>query len=163
LSSESKTHQDLEAYSLKDFFKEIKINYFRSHAQMNFWSEIEKKNLTVKEQQVLNCIWIYIYKFIKKEMLTKCKMWLVVWENQQIKSIFISIYAVTLAVCFFCVFIIMTAYFDLELIQYDTVNVFVHANLNEIIFMKMSDEYWRTDHILRFNKTLYELWRFSIL
>ena len=42
---------------------------------------------------------------------------------------------------FFCIFIMLAAQFDLKLTQYDTVNVFMHANLNEIIFMKMSDKY----------------------
>ena len=82
---------------------------------MNSWSEIEKKNSAIKEQQILDCMWIYVYKFTKKEMLAKCKTQLVVQEDQQIKSVFTDIYAVTLAVCSFHVFIIMTAHFDLEL------------------------------------------------
>ena len=96
-------------------------------------------------------------------MLTKCKTCLVVQSNQQVKSVSANIYAVTLAACSFHVFITLTAYFDLELIQYDIINIFVHANLNEIIFMKMSDKYQKADHILKLNKTLYELQQFSIL
>ena len=166
LLPESKTYWDLEAHSLEDLFKQTEIDHFRSHAQMNFWSEIEKKNSTVKEQQVLDCMWVYVYKFMKKRMLTKCKTWLVVWEDQQ-KSVsadtYAGIYTVILAVCFFHVFMIMTVQFDLKLTQYDAVNIFMHVNLNEMIFMKMSDEYWKTDHILKLNKTLYKLWRFSLL
>ena len=161
--SESKTHQNLEAHLFRNLFKQIEINYFRSHAQMNFWFEIEKKNSTVKKQQVLDCIWVYVYKFTKKKMLIKCKTCLVVWDDQQVKSNFISIYAVILAVCFFHVFMILAAQFDLKLTQYDIINIFMHANLNEIIFMKISDEYQKTDHILKLNKTLYELQRFSFL
>ena len=111
-------------------------------------------------------MWVYVYKFTKKRMLAKCKTRLVVWEDQQkliSADTYADIYAVTLVICFFCIFMIMTVRFDLKLIQYDAVNVFVHANLNEIVFMKMSDEYWKTDHILKLNKTLYELWRSSFL
>ena len=160
--SESKTHWDLKVHSLENLFKQIKINHFRSHTQMNFWFKIKKKNSTVKKQQVLNCMWVYIYKFTKKRMLTKCKTCLIMWDDQQVKSDSVSIYTVTLAAHFFHVFMTLAAQFDLKLIQYNTVNIFMHANLNEIIFMKMSDEYQKTDHILRLNKTLYELQRFSL-
>ena len=141
LLSESKTHQDLDTHSLEDLFKQIKIDHLRSHAQMNSWFKIEKKNSAVKEQQVLDCMWVYIYKFIKKRMLAKCKTWLVVWEDQQIKLIFTDIYIIILVACFFHVFMIMIVWFDLKLTQYDTVNIFMHANLNETVFMKMLDEY----------------------
>ena len=108
-------------------------------------------------------MWVYVYKFTKKRMLVKCKMWLVVREDQQIKSISAGIYAATLVVHFFHVFMIMAAWFDLELTQYNTVNIFMHVNLNETVFMKMPDKYQKTDYILKLNKTLYELWRFSLL
>ena len=36
LLSELKIHQDFEAYSFENLFKQIKIDYFRSHVQMNF-------------------------------------------------------------------------------------------------------------------------------
>jgi hypothetical protein len=50
LPPEPKTYQDLEAHSLRDLFKQAEINYLQSHAKIDFWSKIEKKNLTVKEQ-----------------------------------------------------------------------------------------------------------------
>ena len=166
MSSESKIHWNLEAYLLENLFKQIEIDYFRNHVNMKFWIKIKKKNSTIKKQQVLDCMWIYIYKFIKRKILVKCKTQLIVQENQQ-KSAFIDtytdIYTITLTVCFFHVFIIMTAQFDLKFIQYDVINIFIYVNLNETVFMKMSDEYWKTDHILRLNKTLYKLWRFSLL
>ena len=160
---ESKTYWDLEAHSLKNLFKQIKINHLRSHAQMNFWFKIEKKNSTIKKQQVLDCMWVYVYKFMKKKMLMKCKMCLIMWDDQQVKSNSVDIYAIILAICFFHVFITLTVWFDLKLIQYDTVNIFMHANLNETVFMKMSNRYWKTDYILKFNKILYKLQKFSLL
>jgi len=109
LSSESKTHQNLKAHLFRDLFKQIKIDHLRSHAHMNFWSELEKNDSTTKDHQVLDYMWVYIYKFMKKRMLAKCKVWLVVQEDQQ-KSVFASIYAATLAACFFHVFMIMAAW-----------------------------------------------------
>ena len=73
-------------------------------------------------------------------MLAKCKTCLVVHEDQQIKSDS-DTYTVTLAAYFFHVFMMLAVQFDLKLTQYDTVNIFMHANLNEIIFIKMSDRY----------------------
>ncbi len=162
MSSELKIHWNFETHLLKNLFKQTEINHFRSHAHMNFWSKLEKKNSMTKNHQVLKCIWVYVYKFMKKKMLTKCKMWLVVQENQQ-KLISADIYAIILVICFFCVFIIMIIWFNLKLTQYNIINVFMHVNLNEIVFMKMSDRYWKNNHILKLNKTLYELWKFSIL
>ena len=163
LLSESKIHQDFEAHLLRDLFKQAEIDHLRSHANMKSWIEIEKKNSTAKKQQVLDYMWVYIYKFTKKGMLMKCKARLVVWGDQQVKSNSVSIYVVTLAAHFFCVFMTLAVWFDLKLTQYNTVNIFMHANLNETVFMKMSDEYQKTDHILKLNKTLYKLQRFSLL
>ena len=56
LSSESKTHKDLETHSFRDLFKQAEIDHLRSHVHMNSWSELEKKNSTVKEQQILDCM-----------------------------------------------------------------------------------------------------------
>ena len=96
-------------------------------------------------------------------MLTKCKTYLIVQDNQQVKSDFTDIYVVTFVTHFFHVFMTLAAQFDLKLTQYDAVNIFVHAKLNETVFMKMSDKYQKTDHILKLNKTLYRLQRFSLL
>jgi hypothetical protein len=56
--------------------------------------------------------------------------------DQQAKS-----NAATLAARSFRVFMAIAARFDLELIQYDAVNEFVHAKLDEDICMKMPQGY----------------------
>ena len=53
LPSESKIHQNLEAHLLEDLFKQAEIDHLRSHAHMNFWSELEKRDSTAKEHQIL--------------------------------------------------------------------------------------------------------------
>jgi hypothetical protein len=80
-----------------------------------------------------------------------------VQEDQQIKLVFTGIYTATLAACFFCVFMVLAAHFDLELTQYDAVNIFVHVKLDETVFMKMPDGYWKNNYILKLNKALYGL------
>lgn len=58
---------------------------------------------------------------------------------------------------------VLAAWFDLELTQYDAVNAFVHAKLDETVFMKMPDGYRKNGHILKLHKALYELRRSPIL
>ena len=48
-------------------------------------------------------------------------------------------YAATLAARSFRFFMAIAARFELELIQYDTVNAFVHAQLDERVFMKLPE------------------------
>src|SRR5437016_8821488 len=107
-------------------------------------------------------MWVYVYKFTKKGMLAKCKARLIVREDQQ-KLVSVGTYAATLMAHSFRVFMAMAARFDLELTQYDAINAFVHANLDETIFMKIPDGYQKNDRILKLNKALYELRRSSIL
>lgn len=51
----------------------------------------------------------------------------------------------------------MAARFDLEMIQYDIVNAFVHAPIDEKIFMRMPHGYRKKGMILQLNKALYGL------
>ena len=53
--------------------------------------------------------------------------------------------------------------FDLELIQYDAVNAFVHARLDEDIYMKMPPGQRRTRTILKLERALYSLRKSLIL
>jgi Reverse transcriptase (RNA-dependent DNA polymerase) len=53
--------------------------------------------------------------------------------------------------------------FDLELLQYDAVNAFVDARLEEDVYMKMPPGHRRNGTILKLNKALYRLWRSPLL
>jgi hypothetical protein len=59
--------------------------------------------------------------------------------------------------------IAVAARFDLELIQYDAVNAFVNAKLEEDVFMKMPPGHRRTGTILKLNKALYGLRKSPLL
>jgi hypothetical protein len=71
--------------------------------------------------------------------------------------------AITLAIISLRVLLFLIAKFDLKIIQLDAVNVFVHVELDETIYMKMSSEYEKQEKMLLLKKTLYELKRSSIL
>lgn len=51
----------------------------------------------------------------------------------------------------------IAARFDLELMQYDAVNIFVNVRLDKEVFMKMPPGYRRQGTILRLKKALYRL------
>ena len=87
----------------------------------------------------------------------KCKARLVVRGDQQRRIEDEDIYAATLAGRSFRTIIALAARFDLEMKQYDAANAFVHADLDEEIFMKMPDGHRRPGRILRLQKALYGL------
>jgi hypothetical protein len=57
----------------------------------------------------------------------------------------------------------IAARFDLEMIQYDAVNTFVHAKLDDKVFMRMPDGYKKPGVILKLNKALYSLRKSPLL
>jgi hypothetical protein len=112
---------------------------------------------------VLDCKWVYVYKFDKHGRFLKTKARLVVRGDQQAKSLTENTYAATLAGRSFRTLMAIAARFDLELIQYDAVNAFVNAELEEDVFMKMPLGHRRTGTILKLNKALYGLRKSPLL
>ena len=112
---------------------------------------------------MLDCKWVYVYKFDKHSRFLKTKARLVVRGDQQAKSLTENTYAATLAGRSFRTIIAIAARFDLELIQYDAVNAFVNAELDEDVFMKMPPGHRRTGTILKLNKALYGLRKSPLL
>ena len=53
------------------------------------------------------------------------------------------------------VLLAMVAKFDLETLQMDTVNAFVHADLDELVYMRMPPGFTVPGKVLRLNKALY--------
>ena len=163
LPPEPKTHEDLDTHLLGDEFRKAEQDHLQSHIPMNSWTEISRSDPEVKGHQILDCMWVYLYKFDKHGRLAKCKARLVVRGDQQDKSKIGNTYAATLAARSFRVFMAIAARFDLELIQYDAVNAFVHAKLDEKVFMKMPRGYSKRGVILKLNKALYGLRKSPIL
>ena len=117
----------------------------------------------VKSLQVLHCMWMFIYKMNKHGFLQKCKAWLVVYENQQAPED-LPIRVIILADIMFCALMVITAKFNLEMVQLDAVNAFINCKLDEVIYMKHSSSFktgWNI--ILWLQKTLYNLKRSSLL
>ena len=111
---------------------------------------------------MLGCQWVFVYKTDKHGSLQKCKARLVVCGNQQRKCD-LPTRATTLATTSLRVLLALIARFDLETIQLDAVNAFVHADLDETVFIKMPPGYGEQGKVLKLNKALYGLRRSPLL
>ena len=78
---------------------------------------------------------------------------MVVCGNQQ-KHHGLPTRATTLAITSLRLLLAPTAKFDLETIQLDAVNAFVHADSDETVFIRMLLGYSKIDKVLRLNKAL---------
>ena len=61
------------------------------------------------------------------------------------------------------VLLALVAKFDLETLQLDAVNAFVHADLDETVFMRMPPGYGEQGKVLKLNRALYGLRRSPLL
>ena len=154
--------QDLETHPLRDHFKEAQRAHLESHEQMKSFQEVDKKH--AKGQQILSSMWVFVYKTDKHGFLQKCKARLVVCGNQQAPGD-LPTRATTLASMAFRTLMAVTAKFDLETIQMDAVNAFVHCDLDEVVYMRMPPGFnqGKRDKVLRLRKALYGLRRSPLL
>jgi transposase InsO family protein len=155
-----KTHKDLANHLLGEQFKVAEKDHLSSHRIANTWYEVRKQKAVEKE--LLDCMWVYVYKFDKHGRLVKCKARLVIRGDQQAKSEE-ETYASTLAGRSFRTLMAIAARFDLELIQYDVVNAFVNAELTQEIYMRLPPGYRKEGTVLRLRKALYGLRQAPIL
>jgi hypothetical protein len=58
---------------------------------------------------------------------------------------------------------IISTVFNFEIWQYDAINAFVNNEINEELYNKCSNEFFRLDYCWKLNKILYELKQISIL
>jgi hypothetical protein len=156
-----KRHKDLETHPLGDLFREAEKTHLESHKEMHSGREVQREEAAGKE--LLDCMWVYVYKFDKHGWFTKCKARLVVRGDQQTKSANEDTYASTLAGRSFRTLMAIAARFDLELIQYDVVNAFVNAELKQDVYMRMPGGYRKPGLILKLQKALYGLCQSQLL
>jgi hypothetical protein len=109
-------------------------------------------------------MWIFVYKMDKHKFLQKCKACLIVYRNQQAPED-LSTRATTLANMAFWTLMAITIKFNLEMIQIDTVNAFVHCNLNKVVYIRLLPGFnkGKTNKVLYLKKALYKLRRSPLL
>jgi hypothetical protein len=148
-------HEDLASHPMGQEFEKAERNHLASHIPTKSWTKID--GWEAKGEQILSCMWVYVYKFNKHGRLQKCKARLVVRGDQQTRNELQDTYAATLAGRSFRTFMAIAARFDLELKQYDAVNAFMNAQLETPVYMRMPPGYRENGKVYRLNKALYGL------
>ena len=161
LPPEPASYRQLKGHCFEKQFRENMEGQINQHrTQFNSWDIVSSKEAS--GHQVLGCQWIFKYKTDKHNRLQKCKARLVVCDNQQHEHN-LPTQATTLAITSLRVLLAITAKFDLETLQLDAVNAFVHADLDEMVFMQMLPGYTEQSKVLRLRKALYGLCRSFLL
>lgn len=104
---------------------------------MGSWTEVDNQAI---EDQILDYICVYTYKVNSDETFKNCKAQLIIRGNQQ-KLTAQKTYAATLAARSFRTLMVLAARSDVELVQYDAVNAFVNARLEDTIYMRIPTSY----------------------
>lgn len=150
-------YSKLEEHPLHEMFKQAEKEHLQSHKQMESWTEVPATPVRKSGQQILDCMWVYTYKFDKHHRLNKCKARLVVRGDQQRNITSQDTYAATLAGRSLRMLMAIAAKYDLELKQWDITNAFVHAAIDREIYMRMPRGYQKTGTLLKVQKALYGL------
>jgi hypothetical protein len=154
-------YRALKGHKFEQYFRASMDEHINEHRHIfNSWTTVDLSE--VKGHQILGCQWVFVYKTDKHGRITKCKARLVVRGDQQTNCDLLT-RATTLAVTSLRVILAMVAKFDLETLQLDAVNAFVHAELDELIYMRLPPGYTEPGKVLKLNKALYGLRRSPIL
>lgn len=149
-----KSHHQLRNHPFGPQFLQAEKDHLKSHEQMGSWTEVD--NQAIKGGQILDCMWVYTYKVNSDGTFKNCKARLVVRGDQQ-KPTAQETYAATLAARSFRTLMAIAARFDLELVQWDAVNAFVNARLQDTVYMRMPTGYRSPGKVLHLHKALYGL------
>ncbi len=103
----------------------------------------------------LPLMWVFTYKFNKDGYLDRFKARLCVRGDLQVTTS--ETYAATLALCTFRTMIAFAAAFGLVLRQYDVVNAYANADIDEEIYCYPPEGFGEPDILLRLRKALYGL------
>ncbi|EED15704.1 conserved hypothetical protein [Talaromyces stipitatus ATCC 10500] len=143
-------HRQYEVNTVKfdHLFEEAERDHLKSYDPSGSWTTVPISK--AKGKQILNF---------------KCKARFVVRGDQEKRDDTRDTYAATLAARSFRIFIAIAARFNLELKQYDAVNAFVNAILDEEIFMRMAPRYHHHsyDDIVITYKTSHQLEADSVM
>jgi hypothetical protein len=154
------SHATIASHPYREALLEAERIHLQSHADSQSWIEVAKAS--AKGRRVLGCHWVYVYKLDKHGRFVKIKARLVIRGDQQAID-GRETYAATLAGMSFRTLMALANRFDYDMLQYDAVNAFVHAKLDEDIYMQMPAGYRKPGRILKLQKALYGLRRSPLL
>ena len=150
-----RNYRELKGHKFEKQFRESMEQQIHEHRNLfNSWNVVNYSES--KEHKVLGCHWVFTYKPNKHGQIMSYKARLVVRGDQQ-PECDMPTRATTLALASLRVILAIIAKFDLETYQLDAVNAFVHADIDEIVYMRLPPRYTEPGKVLRLNKALYGL------
>ena len=84
------------------------------------------KETEAKSAKLVPLMWVFTYKEAPDGYISRCRSRLVVRGDLQDKATVLSTYAATLASKSFRLAMALAAHFDLEIRQFDVINVFIN-------------------------------------
>lgn len=138
-------------------------DHLDEHDRHGSWEVVPYQEGREHGERILGCQWVFTYKCDKHGNILKCKARLVVRGDQQEKTD-LPTRATTLATTSLRVLLAIVAKFDLETTQLDAVNAFVHADLDEKVYMHLPPGVMRKGNAcIQLKKALYGLRRSPLL
>lgn len=110
-------HSELAEHPFGELFAQAEADHLQSHAEMRSWTEISSRDKRVRGHKVLDCRWVYVYKFDKHGRFVKAKARLVVRGDQQLRGAAQNNYAATLAGRSFRTVMAIAARFNLSAVR----------------------------------------------
>jgi hypothetical protein len=138
---------------------------FQAAAEKEFYSLEQQSTFTPvnrpkkdSRKQILLLLWVFSYKFDQDSYLAKYKARLCIQGNLQ-KANSKDTYTAILAVQVFKALIAITAAYNLEAKQLDTINAFVNSILDKEVYCQCPPRYEYLGQYLKVLKVLYRLQR----
>jgi hypothetical protein len=154
-------YKDIKGHRFEKEFREAMEEHIREHTEkFKSWNTVAKEE--ARGHQVLGCRWVYTYKLNQDGYLSRIKARLVVRGDQQ-KRCDLPTRATTLALNAFRILLALVGRFDLETLQLDAVNAFVHADLDETVYMKPPPGFEQPGYVLKLKKAVNGLRRSPLL
>ena len=149
----------LKHFHVNEFLETAKIEYSVLKIQKT-WIIIDKN-----DNQVINSVplkWIFTYKINENDYFSKYKTRLVIRSDFQ-KFNIQNDYAVTLTIKMFKFLMTLTIAFDFRIHQLNAINAFFNAQNDDLIYCFLSDDYKKSEKIMKIMRALYDQRKLSLL
>lgn len=152
----------MKQLSTHKYGKEFLLAAQKEWDTLNGQGTFKKCSITGVSMFILPLMWVFTYKLDVDGFLDKFKARLVVRGDLQVSE-FKDTYAATLAARIFRAMMAIAAYFDLDMHQFDAINAFCNAAIDEVIYVRWPDGFQVPETCLLLQRALYGLPRSPLL
>lgn len=150
----------LKSHAHCEGFVEVTHKEYNDLAQKNTFKHVHCNEVTTNAD-LMPLLWVFTYKFDTDSYLIKYKARLCVHGNLQVTSS--ETYTATLAAHTFQSLMAIAAVFNLEICQYDAVNVFINSTVDKDVFCECPDGFKQPGLVIQLQQALYSLCQSPLL